>query len=123
MRVTKAAQVSPVWCKLHNFIVENSGTGNTPPLIQGDRIGGTGRVNLQDECDTSVELHRRRRDLEHARNIHGRDREYRSRRAILLNNRLHDSARSIRSLTRPMRRRYISARSFSPQLDAASLHS
>ena len=63
LRVAKAAQVSLVCCKLHNFIVENSGTGNTPRLIQGDRIGGTGRVYLQDGCDTSVELHRRRRDL------------------------------------------------------------
>jgi hypothetical protein len=64
LRVAKASQVVLVCCKLQNFIIDHNGRGTLPFILSSDTGGELREIHLQDDCDSSEEIHRRRRDLE-----------------------------------------------------------
>jgi len=75
LSVAKSSRVALVCCKLHNFILQNAEHVSTPYLLASDVAGGRGEIHLQDQCDASQGLHRRRRDLEQSsmRHVFTRD--------------------------------------------------
>jgi len=70
LRLAKSAQVIAVCCKLHNFIIDNSNNLDVPGHSGIDNESRNDQVDLnvhlQDQCDTYLDDHRRRRDLEHS---------------------------------------------------------
>eukprot|EP00171_Calliarthron_tuberculosum_P004660 IDg4660t1 len=72
VRVKKSAQVVSVCCKLHNYILDSYNVVNVPAPFGMDNESRAERADctiyLQDECDTDIDRHRRRRDLEQSGN-------------------------------------------------------
>jgi len=67
VRLFKASRIVMVCCKLHNFIIDNSQTVTVPrqPPLQEDPNNPIDQdIHLQDTCDTEIEYHDRRRDIE-----------------------------------------------------------
>lgn len=66
--LNKNCKIVIVCCKLHNFIIEKGESLCVPPPSQFDvqlhSDNPEYEVHLQDRCDTELNIHRRRRDLE-----------------------------------------------------------
>jgi len=66
--VAKAAQIIAICCKLQNYIIDNCTNLDVPEQsgVDTDTVSEPQdqTIHLQDTCDTHIEQHRRRRDLE-----------------------------------------------------------